>query len=225
MSYTINTLSPVADPKMPYDVANKKYVDRIAGDGVTFAASDNVNSSGTRSIQWWFSSLPREGTSGVPSNNDFIAVRDMVVLSLLWTWRGEILSNRPQPYFTIYDTDGSAELFATPVSVRDEVHSFEPPNPVALEAGKPYAMELNSANGFVQNNTYRMTGELILGDISTFDAVLAAQKERMPELQEQTRKKYAALFGEDAAQSANLGKRLKEKIDSLPGKKKKPNLD
>jgi len=158
MAYVARSLPPAPTPKDPLDVANKAYVDAMAGSGrkIIFSNSDSIGASGRRSLQTWiYGGQPRESAGGTPANTDYIAVETIAIVSVTWNWRGTILNNAPAPYMAIYDTEASAEILSTPVGVRDENHNFSPTSPVMIEAEKPYSLQFNSATNFLQNNIYR----------------------------------------------------------------------
>jgi len=188
------TLGGVPFPRYSWEAANKAYVDAhsLEGGVIHYAENDSIGATGRRSLQSWiYGGTIREATGGVPANTDFIAIANLSIVSVKWSWRGTILSGQPTPYMAIYDTDAAAEILSTPIGVRDEVHSFSPTSPAAIEAGKAYSLQFNTTTQFPQNNLYRFTAEFTLAPPADFNKFKKRQQQLLKELKKMTiRKRY-----------------------------------
>jgi len=186
------TLGGIPNPRYSWEAANKAYVDASTLEGglIHYAENDSIGAAGRRSLQSWiYGGTIRESAGGVPSNTDFIAIRDLAITAVKWSWRGTILSGQPTPYMAIYDTAASAEILSTPIGVRDEVHSFSPTGPAAIEEGKAYSLQFNTTTQFPQNNIFRFTAEFLLAPPSKFSQCKRRQDKLLKELAEISIKK------------------------------------
>lgn len=156
------TIGPTGEPVFPGDVANKAYVDRVEKLRHFQAWSLPSTGASWRSLNANPSGSYCAGTTGgVPANQDWIALETITIQSLEWFWRAQQTSGYG-PFFSIYNTDTSTAILTAPTGVRDEVHQYEPPNPVTIEKGKAYSYQLQNPVNFLDNNVVRFGAKFYL---------------------------------------------------------------